>query len=450
MLAPVRAAEGIMDWKGMSDSAILEQLGEGVIIINRDFRVVYFNRRAEEITQYLRHEALGKTCQEILCLPNCEEACPVARFLEGSENIVDYEAIFTTRKGKRVPILIRFSLVRDPEEGFSGGIITIRDIPSKRLLVDDDSEYAFQGIISKNQRILQIFEILPDVSRTDASVLIQGESGTGKELFATAIHTLSLRQKGPFIKLNCAALPETLLESELFGYTRGAFTDAKRDKPGMFSLAHRGTLFLDEIGDISPALQVKFLRAVQEGEFIPLGSTQTVRVDVRIISATNRNLEEMVQAQRFRRDLYYRLNVVKIHLPPLRERPEDIPLLTRHLISKIQAKTGQTVQGITPNALGVLQRYDFPGNVRELENIIEHAFILCKEGIIQRRHLPSYLFGLEQELTRIPASQGRMKEMEARTIADVLNKYRGNKVKAARELGVHRTTLWRKMRRMTP
>jgi PAS domain S-box-containing protein len=433
----------------LSPDPILEQLGEGVIIINRDFRIVYFNKRAEEITLHPREEALGKLCRDILCLPNCEDGCPVTRFLDGAENIVDYEAILTTRKGRRIPIHIRFSLIRDPLEGFTGGIITIRDMPSRRLAAEEDeAEYSFQGILSKNRSILQIFEILPDVSRTDASVLIQGESGTGKELFATAIHNLSLRQKGPFIKLNCSALPETLLESELFGYSRGAFTDAKRDKPGMFQLAHRGTLFLDEIGDITPSLQVKLLRAVQGGEFIPLGGTQSVQVDVRIISATNRNLEELIETQRFRRDLYYRLNVVKFQLPPLRERPEDIPLLIRHIIRKFQAKSGANIQGIGPDAMAALQRYDFPGNVRELENIIEHAFILCKERTIQPSHLPSYLYGLEKELDH--SRDIRIKDVETRTILQVLKKYHGNKAKAARELGIHRTTLWRKLKEMSP
>lgn len=439
-----------MEWENISGNSILEQLGEGVIIINKDFRVVYFNRRAEEITLHPRGDAVGKTCREVLRLANCEDGCPVTRFLNSPQNIVDYEALLTSRVGKGIPIHIRFSMIRDPQEKFSGGIITIRDMPSKRLtLADDDADYAFEGILSKNKRLLQIFEILPDVSRTDASVLVEGESGTGKELFATAIHNLSLRQKGPFVKLNCSALPETLLESELFGYMRGAFTDAKRDKPGMFQLAHRGTLFLDEIGEITPSLQVKLLRAVQDGEFIPLGGTHPVRVDVRIISATNQNLEDLVQGQRFRRDLYYRLNVVKIQLPPLRERPEDIPLLTRHLIRKFQAKTGAAIEGISANAMEALQRYDFPGNVRELENIIEHAFIMCKEGTIRRQHLPSYIFGLERELDQFAEREGRMREVETRTILDVLNKHHGNKVRASRELGIHRTTLWRKLRRMT-
>jgi PAS domain S-box-containing protein len=431
-------------WNGLSGEQILEQLGEGVLIIDRHFRIVYFNGRAEQITLHCRGEALGRTCREILKLANCQDGCPAMRARQEGQSVIDYEAQVTTRLGKKIPIHIRFSVIREPGGEFSGGIITIRDMPSRSLEGEEGSEYSFQGILSRNRRILQIFEVLPDVSRTDASVLIQGESGTGKELFATAIHNLSLRQKGPFIKLNCSALPETLLESELFGYMRGAFTDARKDKPGMFQLAHGGTLFLDEIGEITPSLQVKLLRVLQDGEFMPLGGSHPTRVDVRIISATNRRLEELVRAGRFRSDLYYRLNVVKFQLPPLRERPEDIPLLTRHLLGRFQSRTPGNPRTISPEAMAILQRYEFPGNVRELENIIEHALIMCKEASIQPHHLPSYLLGLERELEA--ARETRMREVETRTILQVLRKHQGNKVRAARELGIHRTTLWRKLR----
>lgn len=434
-------------WNGLSGEQILEQLGEGVLIIDRHFRIVYFNRRAEQITLHPRSEALGRTCRDILKLANCQDGCPAMRARQEGQSVIDYEARVTTRLGKQIPIHIRFSVIREPAGEFSGGIITIRDMPSRSLHQGEDaSDYCFQGILSRNRRILQIFEVLPDVSRTDASVLIQGESGTGKELFATAIHNLSLRQKGPFIKLNCSAFPETLLESELFGYVKGAFTDARKDKPGMFRLAHGGTLFLDEIGDITQALQVKLLRVLQDGEFIPLGGTTPTRVDVRIISATNRRLEDLVQEGRFRSDLYYRLNVVKFQLPPLRERPEDIPLLARHILEKFGRRIQGHARAISPEAMALLQRYEFPGNVRELENILEHALIMCKEPLIQPHHLPSYLLGLEQELEA--AMDTKMREVQTRTILQVLRKHNGNKLKAAKELGIHRTTLWRKLKEL--
>lgn len=435
-------------WNGLSGEQILEQLGEGVLIIDRHFRIVYFNGRAEQITLHPRREALGRTCREILKLANCQDGCPAMKARQEGQSVIDYEAQVTTRLGRQIPIHIRFSVVREPGGEFSGGIITIRDMPSRSLEGEDASDYSFQGILSRNRRILQIFEVLPDVSRTDASVLIQGESGTGKELFATAIHNLSLRQKGPFIKLNCSAFPETLLESELFGYVRGAFTDARKDKPGMFQLANGGTLFLDEIGDITQALQVKLLRVLQDGEFIPLGGTFPMRVDVRIISATNRRLEDLVQEGRFRSDLYYRLNVVKFQLPPLRERPEDIPLLTRHILERFSSRIPSNARGMSPEAMALLQRYEFPGNVRELENILEHALIMCKEPVIQPHHLPSYLLGLEQELEA--ATDTKMREVETRTILQVLRKHNGNKLKAAKELGIHRTTLWRRLKELNP
>ncbi len=433
-------------WNGLSGEQILEQLGEGVLIIDQHFRIVYFNARAEQITQHRRQDALGRTCREILGLANCQDGCPAARARQEGQSVIDYEALVTTRSGRQIPIHIRFSVLREPAGEFSGGIITIRDMPSRGAQGEEAADYSFQGILSRNRRILQIFEVLPDVSRTDASVLLQGESGTGKELFATAIHNLSLRQKGPFIKLNCSAFPETLLESELFGYVKGAFTDARKDKPGMFQLAHGGTLFLDEVGDITPALQVKLLRVLQDGEFMPLGGTSPVRVDVRIISATNRRLEDLVREGRFRSDLYYRLNVVKFQLPPLRERPEDIALLTRKILERFSSRLQSSARGISPEALALLQRYDFPGNVRELENILEHALIMCKEPLIQPHHLPSYLLGIERELEA--AKDTKMREVETRTILQVLRKHRGNKLKAARELGIHRTTLWRKLKEL--
>ncbi|MEJ5376102.1 MAG: sigma 54-interacting transcriptional regulator [bacterium] len=433
-------------WNGLSGEQILEQLGEGVLIIDQHFRIVYFNARAEQITLHRRQDALGRTCREILGLANCQDGCPAARARQEGQSVIDYEAQITTRSGRQIPIHIRFSVLREPAGEFSGGIITIRDMPSRGAQGEEAADYSFQGILSRNRRILQIFEVLPDVSRTDASVLLQGESGTGKELFATAIHNLSLRQKGPFIKLNCSAFPETLLESELFGYVKGAFTDARKDKPGMFQLAHGGTLFLDEVGDITPALQVKLLRVLQDGEFMPLGGTSPVRVDVRIISATNRRLEDLVREGRFRSDLYYRLNVVKFQLPPLRERPEDIPLLTRKILERFSSRLQSNARGISPEALALLQRYDFPGNVRELENILEHALIMCKEALIQPHHLPSYLLGIERELEA--AKDTKMREVETRTILQVLRKHRGNKLKAARELGIHRTTLWRKLKEL--
>lgn len=434
---------------GISKDSVLENIGEAILIIDPEFRIVYFNKRAEEITGFKRIEALGKHCYEILRLYNCNNGCPAQNMINKGESFVDYYSELIRKDEVPIPVAIRFSILKNPGRSLSGGIIAVRDMPTKYRFSDSPkSAYSFQGIISKNKRILEIFEILPDISRTDASVLIQGESGTGKELFANAVHNLSFRQKEPLIKVNCAALPETLLESEFFGYVKGAFTDAKKDKLGRFQLADGGTIFLDEIGDISPSLQVKLLRAVQDKEFMPLGGIETVKVDVRVISATNRNLEQLVKEGQFRQDLYYRLNVIKLELPNLRERPEDIPLLVDHFINKFNQRDQRNIERISPDTMEILLQYDYPGNVRELENILEHAFILCKGNIISKEHLPSYIIGIEGELEKIETSSNLINEVETNAILSTLKRHNWNKIKAAEELGIHRSTLWRKLKRM--
>lgn len=434
----------------ISEVKVLENIGEGVLIIDDTFRITYFNPKAVSLTGIPRNEALGKHCYEILALSNCTEGCPVQKMIAQGESIVDYRSFIKRPDRAAVPVEVRFSILRDRQDLFSGGIITVRDLPSKYNELEGDHQlYSFQGIYSNNKRLLEIFEILPDLSRSDASVLLQGESGTGKELFAAAIHNLSYRKNNPFIIVNCAALPENLLESELFGYVKGAFTDAKQNKPGRFQLAHQGTLFLDEVGDISPSLQAKLLRVVEEKAFTPLGGTHVVKVDVRIISASNRDLEQMVTVGTFRRDLYYRLNVVKLEIPPLRERPEDIPILIQHFINQFNKKTFRNIEGVSTNYLEVLKNYKFPGNVRELENIIEHAFVMCRGNTIRRNHLPSYLSQTPQNQESPMGSVERLfNQMEKETILKVLAKHKGIRSTAAGELGMHRTTLWRKLRRM--
>lgn len=365
------------------------------------------------------------------------------------QSFVDYQSELLRKDGRLIPVSIRFSIWRKPSGQFNGGIISIRDLPARANILElPEKSYSFQNIITRSRRILEIFEILPDISLSNASVLIQGESGTGKELFAVAIHNLSLRHDGPLIKVNCAALPETLLESELFGYVRGAFTDARKDKPGRFQMAEGGSLFLDEIGDLSTSFQVKLLRAVQDKEFVPIGGTHTVNVDVRVISATNRNLEQLVKEGRFRQDLYYRLNVIKLDLPSLKERPEDIPPLVDHFLRKLSERHNRRIYEISRNAMDILLHYSFPGNVRELENILEHAYILCKGQSITDNNLPSYLLGIEDELKKIDLRGNVMNDVANKAILRMLDKHNWNKSKAAQELGIHRTTLWRKLRRI--
>jgi transcriptional regulator with PAS, ATPase and Fis domain len=276
-------------------------------------------------------------------------------------------------------------------------------------------------------------------------VVIEGESGTGKELIARAIHDLSPRKKGPVVTINCGALPDSLLEAELFGYKKGAFTGANTDKPGRFALADGGTIFLDEIGDVSEALQVRLLRVLEEKTFEPLGGTETMKTDVRVISATNKNLEKLVADGLFRDDLYYRINVIKLHLPPLRDRREDIPLLINHFITEFNSMKSRAVADISPSALAILMNYNFPGNVRELQNIIEHAMVLCRGAIIRARDLPDELKPAEAA-EKLEADS--MDDLEAKFIVSILRKHNWNRAAAADELGVHKTTLWRKMKRL--
>jgi len=300
-------------------------------------------------------------------------------------------------------------------------------------------------ILSKSPLFQRTLGILPQIAISGSTVLLLGESGTGKELVARAIHSASGRSNKPFVAVNCGALPENLLESELFGHKAGAFTDAKKDKPGRFQAAHGGTLFLDEIGDMPLTLQVKILRALQEKVIEPLGAVAGTPVDVRIIAATNRDLEDMVARQTFRSDLYYRLNVVRLSLPSLRQRPEDIPLLAQHFVDRQNAHTGKEVQGLSPEVLQLLMRHTFPGNVRELENIIEYAFILCPGGLIQPEHLPEALAPRTQhEDTAQPlAFSGTLAALKHRAASETLARHQGRVMAACRELGISKDTLRR-------
>jgi transcriptional regulator with PAS, ATPase and Fis domain len=301
-------------------------------------------------------------------------------------------------------------------------------------------------IFSRSASMRRVLDVLPRIAESESTILIQGETGTGKELVARAIHGLSGRRDGPFVAVNCGALPDTLLESELFGYKTGAFTGATRDKPGRFALARGGTLLLDEIGEVSPALQVRLLRVLQEKEFEPLGATRTEEANVRVIAAANRDLAALVESGTFRQDLYYRIKVMKIELPPLRQRREDIPLLTQHFITVFNAVQNKRVTGVSPDVLGVLTAHDYPGNVRELQNIIEHAFVLLHDGQIELAHLPGELVPISAQHGRGRTMIERSKALEVQAIREALARNGGNRLAAARELGMHKSTLFRKVR----
>lgn len=431
---------------------ILNSIADGVFTVDKDWNITSFNRAAERITGITSQRAIGKKCFDVFHANICQSACALQETLKTGKEIIDRSVNILNHEGKVLPISISTAVLRDEEGRIIGGVETFRDLSALEALKKEISrQYSVEDIISKNHEIQKIFEILPHIAESDSTVLIQGESGTGKELFSRAIHNLSRRKKGSFVAVNCGALPDNLLESELFGYKRGAFTDAKRDKPGRFALAERGTLFLDEVGDLSLILQAKLLRVLQEREYEPLGATSSVKADVRIIAATNRNLSEMVNQKSFREDLFYRLNIVKLEIPPLRNRKEDVPLLVEYFIKKLNIKQGKNITGISDDVLRLFMNYGFPGNVRELENLLEHAFVMCQRGEIQVEHLPrefkEILIKTKTDINDV-LLQSRFKESEAEVVKEALRRNQGFRGKTARELGINPSTLWRKMKRL--
>jgi len=433
---------------GMPCCTILNCISEGIFAIGLDKKISFLNHAAESITGFTYEEAIGQYCFYILRSNVCQVNCPLEVAIKKREAVYDQAAVIINKSGNEIPVRLNVDIIKDDHGEITGAIETFRDVSLVETLRQGLlSKYRLGVFISKNYIMQEIFEILPDIAESDSTILIQGPSGSGKEMLANTIHELSTRKNKPLIKVNCAAIPDTLLESELFGYVKGAFTDAKKDKKGRFSLAHRGTLFLDEIGNTSPTMQAKLLRILEEKEFIPLGGTVPIKVDVRIIAATNIDLERLVQEGKFREDLYYRLNVVKINLPPLKERKDDIPLLIDFFLAKLNAIKSKNIQSVSKEVMDYLMNYDYPGNIRELENILEHAYVLCHEKIIETKHLPKELImknqntnGLNTAITNITP----LKLSEMRLIKNALEKYKGNKVLAARELGISRSTLWRK------
>ena len=431
---------------------ILDSVADGVFTVDLDFRITSFNRAAERILGLSRHQAIGQKCCEVFRADICQNACALQKTLETGSQIIDRPVSILNSRARRMPISISTAVLRDADGRVMGGVETFRDLSAlEELRKKIQQSYSYEDIISKNHRIQAIFNLLPDIAESDSTILIQGPSGTGKELFARAIHNLSPRKRGPYVVVNCGALPDTLLESELFGHVKGAFTDAARDKPGRFARAEGGTLFLDEVGDLSFSMQVRLLRVLQEREYEPLGGTRTVKADVRILAATHHDLYAMVREKRFREDLYYRLNVVRLLLPPLRDRREDIPLLIPHFLGQFNLRMGKNLTGVSEDVLQCLMEYDYPGNVRELENIVEHACVLCRGRVIELAHLPPEVRGTFQE-THAEGSERTeglpvLKASEIQLIREALAKHGGNRVRAAQELGLHKTTLWRKMKR---
>ncbi len=430
---------------------ILDNLDLGVLTVDRGGHITFFNNRAETITGFNRGDVLGKSCSMIFGKTASQDLLLLNETIADGRARSTTEGEIKTREGQAIPMRANYMALKNEDGRIVGGLATVADLSLKYQFNSEiKGRYTFYDMVGKDPAIQKIFEIVPVVASSDATILIEGPTGTGKDVLAKVIHNASQRSKKPLVKVNCAALPDNLLESEMFGYVKGAFTGAEKDKPGRFQEADGGTIFLDEIGDLPLSLQAKLLRVLEDKEFYPLGSRKTTKVDVRIISATNQNLGQLVAEKRFREDLFYRLNVMRLDLPPLKDRRGDIPLLISHILKRLCATRDTMVEKFSNDAMEVLLNYDYPGNVRELENIIEHALIVCQDKIIERIHLPlSLQDGISSPL---PAEEKRpfdreIEFSEKTLILDTLRKYNWNKGKTASALDINRTTLWRKIKK---
>ncbi len=448
-------------------SAVLDSLSEAVITVDKDHRIASFNRAAERLVGLPASEALGRDCREILSANFGPEQhnCPMGDVAEGGKPRSGVDGTLRRADGRIVPVGASWAFFTDESDQVLGSVISFRSFEEiERIAEERKAKFPFRDIVGKTPRIRRIFDLVDVVKDTDSTVLITGESGTGKGLFARAIHDLSPRRDGPFVKVNCAALTETLLESELFGHVKGAFTGAIADKIGRFEAADGGTIFLDEIGDISPAVQVKLLRVLQEREFERVGSSRTQSADVRVIAATNRDLREAMKDGRFREDLFYRLNVIPIVVPPLRERREDIPLLAAHILKRLRARGLDRVRAVSPEAMRRLMDYPWPGNVRELENVLERGAVCSRGAVLAEEELPEEVReigrprpadGRPEAPGKGPAPAapeagrgGRGLPAQKETIVRALDEHRWNRGDAAAALGMDRSTLWRKMKKL--
>ena len=430
---------------------VLDNLDVGIFTVNRGGLINFFNRAAETITGYDRHQVLGQSCAMIFSGERAPDVCLLKESITTGKARSNCQGRMTDKDGVSIPIRANYIALRNEKSTIIGGLATFHDMTlAHQLNRAISNRYTFHDMIGKDPAMRRIFEMVSVVAPSDATVLVEGDTGTGKDLLARVIHSASRRSSAPLVKVNCAAIPENLIESEIFGYAKGAFTGADRDKPGRFADAEGGTIFLDEIGDLPLALQAKLLRVLEDREFYPLGSRRTQKVDVRIISATNRQLGRLVEQGLFRQDLYYRLNVMRIELPPLKSRRGDLPLLIRHIARNLCAARAVTPPAISREAMQILLNYNYPGNVRELENILEHALIICRDTIIQPDHLPDYVRKGQDPSPLIPANApaAALQDDEERArILAALAETGGHRGQTARILGMERTTLWRKMKK---
>jgi PAS domain S-box-containing protein len=432
---------------------ILENLDVGIFTVDRGGHITFFNSEAEKISGYNRREVLGEPCTAIFEGPMAREVCLLNETIADGTSRSSRQGKMIMQDGVVLPIRANYMALRNEKAAVVGGLVTFHDLTLVHQLKQAMRDrYTFQDMIGKGPAMQKIFEMVNVVSATDATILIEGATGTGKDLLAKVIHSASPRAEKPLVKVNCAAIPDNLLESEMFGYVKGAFTGAERDKPGRFQAADGGTIFLDEIGDLPLSLQAKLLRVLEDKEFYPLGSPRTVKVNVRIVSAANRNLEKLVGNGLFREDLFYRLNVFRIRLPDLKDRRTDLPILIDHILRRLCVAKDVFPPGISEHVMEILLNYNYPGNVRELENILEHALIVSQEDAIQTSHLPEYLQQRDAHRKYLPDDNGRYAATaadggERERILAMLRQHNWHRVKTARSLGMDRTTLWRKMKK---
>jgi PAS domain S-box-containing protein len=429
--------------------AIIESISDGVFTVDLEWRVLSFNRAAEVITGIPREEAIGRLCSEVMRSSVCETKCALRKTMETGKPVVCRTCYIINAQGDRIPISVSTALLKDSSGKVIGGAETFRDLSEVEALRQELEGRRSAGKLHSRSPLMQrLLEVLPAIAASPSTVLILGETGTGKELLARTLHSMSPRASGPFVAVNCGALPDTLLESELFGHKAGAFTGATRDRAGRFALARGGTLFLDEIGVVSPALQVRLLRVLQERVYEPLGATRSEKADVRILAATNRDLAAEVRRGTFREDLYYRINVVRLELPPLRRRKEDLPDLVLQFISRFNKLQQRSIAGMTPKALALLMGHDWPGNIRELENTIERAFITCSGDWIDLEHLPDELIARQLLTSGRETALSAHEMIDAEAIRSALQETGNNRLAAARLLGIHKSTLFRRIKRL--
>jgi len=424
--------------------SLLNNLTDGVMAHDVERRIFFFNKSAEKITGFSNEDVIGKDCHEVFPNKFCGGDCSFCDERRSSSNKLHYHRTFRRKSGEQRNLEMTVVNLKPPNNMASGALVVFRDISEvihlrKRL----ENSRGFNGIIGRHPSMTRVYKIIRELADVKVPILIQGETGSGKDLVANALHQLSSRSASPFVPINCGALPEGTLESELFGHVRGAFTGAIRDRKGRFEIAEGGTIFLDEIGEVSPAMQVKLLRVLQEKCFVPVGGEKVVNVDARVICATNRDLKLLTQQGLFREDLYYRLAVVPINLPSLREKTSDIILLAEHFLDKYSADIGKRVTEISKEAQEVLLNYRWPGNVRELSNAIQYAMIKCdnSDGLIESHHLPPEV--LETDKFSSQSKKGRPQKVDLEDIEDAMERTDGNKAKAAKLLGISRTTLYR-------